>query len=590
MVLVHIGGLITPHAAELAELCRASGAALIEDAAHAHGATFGGRFAGSFGLAAAFSFYPTKVVTCGEGGMILTASDELADEAMIYRDQGKGSFGANHHVRHGYAWRMSEQNAATGLVHLRRMTSSIARRREVAARYNAGLAGLSGLRPLAEPAGCVSNIYKYIAVLDPGIDRAWFKEQLATRHDVRLAGEVYDLPLHLQPILEEYALGQSLPVAEDALRPSCLPPGPLRHARRRDRPGAHRGHRGNRGARMRVAVTGGCGFIGSHVVDHLVSAGHEVLVIDVAEQWRNDGAEYLLADLFDPAAIDAALAGRDAVFHLAGAADVNEVAADPVRALRLNIEGVGRVLDSARRQGCARVVLASTVWVYGATVGSGERTEDAFIDLRKAGHLYVSTKLAAEMLMHSYQQMFGQEFTILRYGIPYGPRMRDALVVARFVGAAQAGQPITIAGTGDQQRNFVYVEDLAQAHVLALSPAAANQTLALEGDTPVSVNEIAETVQHLVEPGADRARGRPPSRLRRREHLQPARERTSQLVTDDPARRRYPALPGVARRFAASGAGRAGLTGLTGLTRRLALAGIGSNRRIGVSFCERESC
>ncbi|HET7018414.1 MAG TPA: NAD(P)-dependent oxidoreductase [Streptosporangiaceae bacterium] len=261
---------------------------------------------------------------------------------------------------------------------------------------------------------------------------------------------------------------------------------------------------------MRVAVTGGCGFIGSHVVDHLVTAGHDVLVIDVAEQWRNSGAEYLLADLFDPAAIDAALAGRDAVFHLAGASDVNEVATDPVQALRLNVEGVGRVLDSARRQGCTRVVLASTVWVYGATVGSGERTEDAYIDLRKSGHLYVSTKLAAEMLMHSYQQMFGQEFTILRYGIPYGPRMRDALVVARFVRAAQAGQPITIAGTGDQQRNFVYVEDLAQAHVLALSPAAANQTLALEGDTPVSVNEIAETVQHLVSPvPIERVAGRP---------------------------------------------------------------------------------
>lgn len=249
---------------------------------------------------------------------------------------------------------------------------------------------------------------------------------------------------------------------------------------------------------MRVAVTGGCGFIGSHVVDHLVTAGHDVLVIDKHEQWLNPGAEYLVADVFDASALDGALTGRQVVFHLAGASDVNEVAADPVQALRLNVEGVGRVLDAARARECARVVLASTVWVYGATIGDGERTEDAAVDLRRAGHLYVSTKLAAEMVMHSYHRMYGQEFTILRYGIPYGPRMRDALVVAKFVSAAQEDRPITIAGTGNQQRNFVYVEDLAEAHVLALSPAAANQTLALEGGTPVTVTEIAETVQHLV--------------------------------------------------------------------------------------------
>jgi UDP-glucose 4-epimerase len=110
----------------------------------------------------------------------------------------------------------------------------------------------------------------------------------------------------------------------------------------------------------------------------------------------------------------------------------------------------------------------------------------------------VSTKLAAELLVHSYREMYGQQFTILRYGIPYGPRMRDALVIARFVRAALDGTPITIAGTGDQQRNYVYVEDLADAHVRALSPAAADQTLALEGGTPVSVREIADTVRSLV--------------------------------------------------------------------------------------------
>ena len=145
-------------------------------------------------------------------------------------------------------------------------------------------------------------------------------------------------------------------------------------------------------------------------------------------------------------------------------------------------------------------MLASTVWVYGAAVGRGELTEDAPVDLRSPGHVYVATKLAAELLVHSYREMYGQHFTILRYGIPYGPRMRDALVVARFVRAALAGQPITIAGTGEQQRNYVYVEDLADAHVRALAPAAADQTLALEGGTPVSVREIADTVCSLVRP------------------------------------------------------------------------------------------
>ena len=223
VVLVHIGGLITPEVGEIRRLCDERGVVLVEDAAHAHGSTYDGRFAGSFGLAAAFSFYPTKVVTSGEGGMVLTGSQHVRDEARIYRDQGKGAFGANHHVRLGSAMRMSELHAVTGLVHLRQMDAAIERRRSVAARYTKELAQLDGLEPLPEPIGCRSNFYKYVAVLPQGVDRMCFKRELADRHSVRLSGAVYDLPLHKQPVFETYA-GTPLPVAEDlCARHVCLP-------------------------------------------------------------------------------------------------------------------------------------------------------------------------------------------------------------------------------------------------------------------------------------------------------------------------------------------------------------------------------
>ncbi|MFH8384498.1 DegT/DnrJ/EryC1/StrS family aminotransferase [Kitasatospora sp. NPDC018058] len=223
VVLVHIGGLVTPQVNALRALCDQRGIPLIEDAAHAHGSSYNGRAAGTFGLAGAFSFYPTKVTTSGEGGMILTESPELRDEARIYRDQGKGSFGTNHHVRLGYSWRMSELHAVVGTVHLRRLKEFIETRRAVARRYDTALAGLDGLEPVLEPAGCRGNYYKYVALLPPGVDRAAFKRAVAEEYGVRLSGEVYDLPLHLQPVLEPYR-GGPLPAAEDVCaRQVCLP-------------------------------------------------------------------------------------------------------------------------------------------------------------------------------------------------------------------------------------------------------------------------------------------------------------------------------------------------------------------------------
>jgi dTDP-4-amino-4,6-dideoxygalactose transaminase len=227
VVLVHIGGTVTPDVEGIAKLCEQRELFLVEDAAHAHGATHDGRAAGSFGAAGTFSFYPTKVVTSGEGGMIVTADERLRDEALIHRDQGKASFVGGDHVRLGYAWRMSELHAAVGLVQWARLDQFLATRRSVAAIYDDALADLPGITPLP-PARDEANYYKYIALLDPGIDRVALKLALKQEHGVSMSGEVYAAPLHRQPVFMASADGASadgaLPVADDVCRRHvCLP-------------------------------------------------------------------------------------------------------------------------------------------------------------------------------------------------------------------------------------------------------------------------------------------------------------------------------------------------------------------------------
>src|SRR3954469_13763056 len=252
--------------------------------------------------------------------------------------------------------------------------------------------------------------------------------------------------------------------------------------------------------RVRVAVTGGSGFIGSHVVDKLVEAGHEVVVIDKARP-QTLGVEHRDVDLLDGDAMTDATRNIEAIFHLAAYADVNDVVRDPAGAIALNIGGTMNVLEAAKANNLQRVILASTVWVYssykpdydGELVG-----EDVLVSVDANRHVYTTTKIAAEMLCHDYWNMHKVPFTILRYGIPYGPRMRPSLVLPIFVRKVLAGEPLTVTGDGLQHRKFIYVEDLARGHVLALSEAGKNQTFNLDGTEKVTILEIAQTALRLT--------------------------------------------------------------------------------------------
>jgi dTDP-4-amino-4,6-dideoxygalactose transaminase len=223
IIVVHIGGIVSAQMPALVDLAQRKGLWLVEDAAHAHGSSLGSTKAGAFGIASSFSFYPTKVMTSGEGGMIVTNDDKLAEEARIYRDQGKASFTVNAHIRMGYNWRMSEPHALIGVRHLERLPAMIADRQAIAACYDQGLRDLQNLQTLAVPANGTCNYYKYIAILKEKRDRKELKAALREKYGVSLAGEVYEEPLHKQPIFKQYCTGP-LPIAEDlCARHICLP-------------------------------------------------------------------------------------------------------------------------------------------------------------------------------------------------------------------------------------------------------------------------------------------------------------------------------------------------------------------------------
>ena len=179
---------------------------------------------------------------------------------------------------------------------------------------------------------------------------------------------------------------------------------------------------------MRVLVTGGAGFVGSHVVDRLRANGHEPRIFDLArsQYHANGDVDTAVGDLLDPDAVRTAIRGCDAVLHLAAVADVNVVVADPTRAEAVNVRGTQTLLEAARGAGVARVAYASTVWVYGSADDDNRVTEDSPLCLPE--HLYTATKLAGEMYCRAYERLYGVPHTILRFGIPYGPRSRAAAV------------------------------------------------------------------------------------------------------------------------------------------------------------------
>jgi dTDP-4-amino-4,6-dideoxygalactose transaminase len=204
VVLVHIGGIITPDYYEIKKICEENNLYLIEDCAHAFGCSIDGKNAGLLGVAGAFSFFPTKVVTTGEGGMITTDDEDVYNNAMMIRNHGKNPAMGNRMSQFGYNYRLSEITAVIGIQQMRKAAEIAAARKEVAGIYDRLLAGNGHIRPLSVPSNTASTYYKYIAFLPEGCDRSKVKRIMKEKYGVSLTGEVYADPCHTEPIWKEY--------------------------------------------------------------------------------------------------------------------------------------------------------------------------------------------------------------------------------------------------------------------------------------------------------------------------------------------------------------------------------------------------
>ena len=233
---------------------------------------------------------------------------------------------------------------------------------------------------------------------------------------------------------------------------------------------------------MRVCVIGGSGFLGSHVADQLCAAGNEVLIYDrIASPWARPEQTMRVGDLLEFDSLKDAVKGCDVVYNFAALADLNDALDKPIETVKINVLGNANVLEACRQQEVKRFVYASTIYVYS-----------------REGGFYRCSKQAAEHYVEEYQQVYGLDYTILRFGSLYGPRsdLRNGLY--RIVKKALETGIVSYVGSPDSIREYIHVEDAARASVAAMSCEFRNQSVVITGQEPMRVLDLLEMLAEIL--------------------------------------------------------------------------------------------
>ena len=247
---------------------------------------------------------------------------------------------------------------------------------------------------------------------------------------------------------------------------------------------------------MKIVVTGGAGFIGSYVVKILLDKGHKVVVLDNLTSSKKETvdsrAELVVGDIKDTVQSRKALEGADAVIHMAGLIIVPESVKDPVKYCENNVIGTVAFLESMRKENVKKIIFSSSACVYG-NPQSLPIKEDAPVN---PDNPYGASKASIEAFLQSYHGVFGFDAVILRYFNPYGPgemHIPETHAIPNFVKATLAKKPIPLYWKGEQIRDFIYIEDLAQAHVDVL-PLSGFEFFNIGMEKGVKVKDVLEEI------------------------------------------------------------------------------------------------
>lgn len=232
----------------------------------------------------------------------------------------------------------------------------------------------------------------------------------------------------------------------------------------------------------KVLVVGGAGFLGSNVADKLTDAGHEVTIFDRnPSQWLKGDQKMVIGDLLDFASIESAVGGMEVVYNFAGLADLNKALRLPIQTVELNVLGNAYLLEGCRKACVRRYMYASTIYVYS-----------------REGGFYRCSKQSAEHYVEEYQNTYGLDYTILRYGSLYGPRAGDDNGLFRIVRDALILGKISYEGDPRSVREYIHVEDAASASVDAMSGDFLNKSVILTGQQSMRVSDLLGMLSEIL--------------------------------------------------------------------------------------------